>query len=147
MSDTRFFVCPSCHGLNRIPADKVDSHPTCGRCKHALPTAGEPVHLDDDALGKLVRSSPAPVLVDFYADWCAPCRALAPRLAELARRHPGELVVVKVDTDRHPRTAGQLGVRGIPAVYLYHGGRVVGEASGLRPIEAYEQMLAPHLAA
>jgi thioredoxin 1 len=97
------------------------------------------VHLDDDAVERLIRSSPVPVLVDFYADWCGPCRALAPSLETLAQERSGELMVVKVDTERHQRLAGQLGVRGIPALYLYQGGKVVAQQSGALPLPALRQ--------
>ena len=145
MTDPGFFVCSNWRGINRIPADRVASQPRCGRCKTTLDTSGAPLHVDDDVLDRLVRSSPVPVLVDFYADWCGPCRSLAPILEQLGRRHAGELIVVKVDTERSPRNASKLGVSGIPAVYLFRGGNVVAEASGLRPLPAWEQLVAPHL--
>jgi thioredoxin 2 len=140
-----YFACPSCGGLNRVPAARVASSPTCGRCKERLPTDGTPLQLDDDALQRLVQASPVPVLVDFYADWCGPCKMLAPVLAQLAQRHAGRMVVAKVDTERSSRTAGQLGVQGIPAVFLYVGGRVVDQGTGFQPLPAWERMVAPHL--
>jgi thioredoxin 2 len=145
-AQARYFPCPSCGGVNRVPADKVANHPTCGRCKAALPTEGAPILLDDDALARLIQASPVPVLVDFYADWCGPCRMLAPVLDQLARQHAGRLVVAKVDTERHQRIAGQLGVQGIPAVFLYVGGRVVDQGSGFQPLPAWQRMVGPHLA-
>lgn len=145
MSDARYFPCPSCGGLNRIPAAKVTSGPRCGRCQAPLRTDGLPVQVDDDALERLVRASPVPVLVDFYADWCGPCRALSPVLAQLAQRHAGRLIVAKVDTERHARFAGQLGVQGIPAVFLFRDGELVDRATGARPLPAWEQMVSPHL--
>ncbi len=140
---TPTFRCPSCGGLNRVVPGKAA--PRCGRCHAALSTDGHPQTVSDDELERLVRSSPVPVLVDFYADWCGPCQGLAPILAELASRHRGELIVAKVDTERSPRVAASLGVQGIPAVYLYKGGRVVDQATGLRPLPAWEQMVRPHL--
>lgn len=142
---THAYRCSSCGGLNRV--DPARAAPRCGRCHAALPTDGHPHDLTDDELERLVRSSPVPVLVDFYADWCGPCQVLGPILSDLATRHRGELIVAKVDTERNPRVAGALGVQGIPAVFLYEGGRVVDQATGLRPLEAWEQMVRPHLAA
>lgn len=137
------YRCPSCGGWNRV--DPGRRGPRCGRCGTALPTDGHPVAVSDDELAALVRTSPVPVLVDFYADWCQPCRLLAPVLATLGEKYAGRLVVAKVDTERHPRTARSLGVSGIPAVYLYAGGRVVAEAGGFRPLAAWEALVAPHL--
>jgi thioredoxin 2 len=137
------FRCEGCGGLNR--ADPARSGARCGSCHRPLRTDGAPVHLDDAALADLVAKSPVPVLVDFYADWCGPCRMLAPVLAQLGAKHAGELVVVKVDTEVHKRTAAQLGVQGIPAVFLYRDGRVVDQAAGYRPLQAWEGFLGPHL--
>lgn len=137
------YACPACHRLNR--ADPSRGVPRCGRCKGAIDLGNPPVHVDDDGLQGLVATSPVPVLVDFYADWCGPCRQLAPVLEALARAHAGELLVVKVDTDRHGRTAGRLGVQGIPALFLYRGGEVVAEAAGFRPLPQLERMVAPFL--
>ncbi|MEQ1564571.1 MAG: thioredoxin domain-containing protein, partial [Myxococcota bacterium] len=116
------FRCPACGGFNRVDAGRHG--PKCGRCKASLPTDGAPVSTSDDQLEELIRTSPVPVLVDFYADWCQPCRMLSPVLAELGHKHAGRLVVAKVDTERHPRVASSLRVEGIPAVFLYRGGRV-----------------------
>jgi thioredoxin 2 len=144
VSDARVFVCGSCGGLNRVPAEKVGSEPTCGRCKAKLDTSGAPVHADDATLDRWIRSSPVPVLVDFYADWCEPCRALAPVLDQVARRHAGRAIVVKVDTERHQAHAQRLGVSGIPAVFLFSRGQVVEQAAGLRPPAFYDALLGRH---
>ncbi|MEZ4236311.1 MAG: thioredoxin domain-containing protein [Myxococcota bacterium] len=143
--DRYYFTCPQCGGLNRLPADKVAAHPTCGRCHAQLDTSGEPVHLDDDALEKLIRTSPVPVLVDFWAEWCPPCKMLSPVLTQLGRDHPGKLIVAKVDTDHHQRVASSLHVQGIPAVFLYVDGRVVDKGTGFQPRPAWDRMIAPHV--
>jgi thioredoxin len=103
------------------------------------------VSVSDDELERLVSASPVPVLVDFYADWCGPCQSLSPILAQLGKRYAGRLVVAKIDTERHKRTASRLGVSGIPAVFVYRGGKVVANQTGLRPLPAWEQLVAPFL--
>jgi thioredoxin 2 len=143
MAQTRTFRCSDCGGWNRV--DPARAAPRCGRCKAPLPTDGRPVAVSDAQLDELVAKSPVPVVVDFYADWCGPCQALSPILAQLAAKYAGQLVVAKVDTERHQRHASALGVSGIPAVFVYRGGRVVAQAGGLRPLPAWEQLVAPHL--
>lgn len=147
MSQELFFRCTGCGGVNRIPAERLDRRPVCGRCGAALATSGGPQALDDGAVESLIRSSPVPVLVDFYADWCPPCRALAPILDVLARRHAGQLFVAKVDTGIHKRTAARLGVRGIPAIFLFRRGELLEQTSGSQPLAALEAMVRPHLRA
>ena len=140
------FPCPSCGKINRIPADKVSKGPRCGHCHTALDTSGAPVRVNDDELQRLIDASPVPVLVDFFADWCAPCRSLGPTLAELGRQLAGRLVVAKVNTDSDPVTAGRLGVQSIPAVFLFRGGELAAHEVGARPLSYWQQWVRPHLA-
>src|SRR5688572_26327251 len=130
MSDPLVFRCTACGGVNRVDAARVAKGPSCGRCKAALDTSGAPIHLDDAQLDALIGASPVPVLVDFYADWCAPCRAIAPSVAAVGQENRGRMLVVKVDTERHGRMAGRLGVQGIPALFVFQGGRVAGQKAG-----------------
>ncbi|MCK6504259.1 thioredoxin domain-containing protein [Myxococcota bacterium] len=145
MSAPLHFRCPACGRINRLPAAAAERAPTCGACKAPLSVDGAPVHLDDDGLQALIDKSPVPVLVDFYADWCAPCRTIAPSLEALGRRYRGRLFVAKVDTDRHQRLAGRLSVRGIPALFLFREGQVVDQAAGAQPAAAIERLVVPHL--
>ncbi|MCB9740680.1 MAG: hypothetical protein H6747_15560 [Deltaproteobacteria bacterium] len=137
--------CPNCGQLNRIPAERRAQGPRCGRCKNAI-AAKVPVGVIDDAgLDALVAQSPVPVLVDFYADWCGPCRMLGPVLQGIAEEYDGRLIVVKVDTERSRRWAQRLGVQGIPAVHLFKAGKHVAAETGARPAPHWRQFLAPHL--
>lgn len=145
MSGTLTFRCPACGALNHVAPGRVASGPTCGRCKAPLDPSGTPVDLDDDQLTRLVRSADVPVLVDFWAAWCGPCRAVAPHLAALAKAHAGRLIVAKVDVDRHKRTAGELGVQGIPTLAVYQGGRLAKVEAGARTGPALKAWVAPFL--
>lgn len=139
------FRCSSCAGVNRVDPARLDRAPACGRCKAPLDLTGHPAQLSDDELAALVAQAPVPVLVDFWAPWCGPCRSVAPQLEAVARKRAGQVLVVKVNTDEHPRTAGALGIRGIPAFAVYVGGRVVQQASGAMGADRLEQLVAPHV--
>lgn len=108
-------------------------------------TNGATAHLNDDELESLLAQSPVPVLVDFYADWCGPCRVLGPTLAQLGAQNAGRLFVVKVDTEADQRKARELGVQSIPAVFLFKGGALVDKAVGARPLPFWMQWVQPHL--
>lgn len=140
-----FLRCGSCGGFNRVKADKVDRSPTCGRCHTALDTSGHPIEVDDDLLARIVASSPVPVVVDFWAPWCAPCRMVAPHLEQLGKDHLGRLLVVKVNTDEHQRTAAALGVRGIPTLAIYKGGKLQKSQAGAMMGAQLQAYVAPYL--
>ncbi len=105
-------------------------------------TNDQPIHVDAAALAELVRTSTVPVLVDFYADWCAPCRMMAPVLDRFARNHAGDVVVAKLNTDEAPQAALQHRVRGIPTLVLFLGGAEVDRVVGAAPEAYLENMLA-----
>jgi len=117
-------VCPSCGKSNRVPSTKLDKTARCGECKAALPPDSKPVTVDGAAsFDELIAGSPLPVLVDFWADWCGPCRIVAPELEQLARTRAGRLVVAKVDTDGVPDVAARFDIRSIPTLILFRNGR------------------------
>ncbi len=128
--------CSSCHSTNRVPAARLLEGPKCGQCKAPI-TVQAPVDVDSDAdFQELVGESPLPVLVDFWAPWCGPCRMVAPVLEQLARERAGALVIGKVNTDALPKVAAQFGIQSIPTMVLFRAGREAHRESGAMPAPA-----------
>lgn len=138
--------CPACHTLNRVDLARVADGPRCAACRAPL-ALDHPVPVSDADLERLVADSPVPVLVDFYADWCGPCRAMAPQLDALARRQAGRAIVAKLDTDANPAMAQRFGIRGIPTLVAFAGGREAGRQVGLVPPAQLDALLARAAAA
>lgn len=135
--------CPRCGTENRFPADKIDRRAHCGNCKSAILPLGVPQVIHDaQEFDELVARSPLPVVVDFWAAWCGPCRSVAPEIERLAKERSGEIVVAKVDTEALPDVAGRFGIRGIPTFIAFRGGKESKRASGAMPASAIENALA-----
>ncbi len=133
-------VCPACSAQNRVPAARLTDRPTCGACKAPL-DLGVPLEPTDEAeFNELVRDAPLPVLVDFWAPWCGPCRTVAPELAKLARAHEGRLLVAKVNTDELGAVAARFEVASIPTLGLFRRGQLVQREVGARGQRAIEQV-------
>ena len=124
--------CPFCLTLNTVDLGKSGNRPICGDCARPM-LLDRPVKVSGEDFERTVLGSEAPVLVDFYADWCAPCKYVAPLMDELAKAHEGTLLVVKVDTDRAPDVSQQFGIRSIPTVILFRDGDEVGRSVGFEP--------------
>ncbi|WP_019586153.1 thioredoxin [Deinococcus apachensis] len=139
MSDVA--VCVNCGAKNRLGAPPAGQVPVCGRCGHALPWL---LSASDATFNAEVTAS-VPVLVDFWADWCGPCRVVAPVLEDLAREHAGKLKVVKLDVDRNPDAPGRYGVRSIPTLILFEKGRPAETWVGALPRGTLDAQLAPYL--
>ena len=133
--------CGACGKWNRIDAARAADGPKCGSCGTPL-ALDRPLHLDDATFDRVIAGSDLPVLVDFYADWCGPCKMMAPAVDELARSSAGTALVAKLDTDASPRTAQRFQIRGIPTSIVFRGGREVRRQSGAVPLEALRALLA-----
>jgi thioredoxin 2 len=122
-------ICPSCQSKNRVPVEKLEAHPTCGRCKAPL-FQGHPVELDSAGFQRMVENSEQPVLVDFWAPWCGPCVQMAPQLAAATTRLEPHIRVVKVDIQAHQDVGAAHRVQSIPTLALFHGGREIARRQG-----------------
>lgn len=125
-------VCPHCGGLNRVPATRLAEAPHCGHCHRAL-FDGRPVSLDEAAFRRHLQRSGLPLLVDAWASWCGPCRAMAPEFEAAARQLEPTMRLAKLSTEQEPNLAGELGIASIPTLLLFRGGRELGRRSGAMP--------------
>ena len=133
-------ACQFCAKLNRIDLDRLDAGPKCSNCGKPF-QLDRPVKLTDADFDRVIADAAVPVLVDFYADWCGPCKAMAPVLDEIARKRKGSVVVAKLDTDRNPTVAQRFEIRGIPTLILFKQGREAARKVGAAPRGELEAML------
>jgi thioredoxin 2 len=132
--------CPFCLTLNRVDLSRAGDRPKCGSCGKPI-LVDRPVRVSDADFERVIGGTTVPVLVDFYADWCGPCKAMAPVLDDLAAKRTGRLLVVKLDTDANPQTATRFGIRGIPTLILFRDGREAGREVGAVPRQRLEQLV------
>ncbi len=132
MSDAIQIVCAACGAVNRIPADKPAKEARCGRCGAKLFT-GKPVELNDAIFQKFVTRTSIPVVVDFWAEWCGPCKMMAPEFARAAEELEPQVKFAKLDTERNQMTAMQFGIRSIPTLMIFREGKVIAQQAGAMP--------------
>ncbi|MCB4823721.1 thioredoxin TrxC [Roseicella aerolata] len=145
MTESLQVVCPECDAINRLPAHRLAERPRCGACKAALFTAA-PVALGEARFRHHLRHSGIPLLVDFWASWCGPCRMMAPAFEQAAQALEPRMRLVKVSTEEAPSLAAELGIRSIPTLALFAGGREVARQAGAMPartIIAWAESQAP----
>ncbi len=135
MVATTQVVCPHCHTTNRLPSGRLTEGPVCGRCKQPLFT-GAPVALDQASFARHLQHSDLPLVVDFWAPWCGPCRTMAPWFAQAAGMLEPGYRLAKVNTEEQEQLAARFGIRSIPTLVMFKGGEEVARTSGAMPAQA-----------
>lgn len=132
--------CAFCHALNRLDMARAGDRPVCAECRRPF-LLDRPVKIAGDDLERIVGDAAVPVLVDFHADWCGPCKVMAPLLDDLAADRMGEILVAKLDTDAYPQVTARLGIRGIPTLILFRDGSEAARQTGAVPRSVLDAML------
>lgn len=136
-------VCPSCGAKNRVPDDKIVSGPVCGQCHQALVTL-EPIELNEQNFSNMITHSDLPILIDLWAEWCGPCKMMAPHFAEVAKNNP-HVVFAKIDTEANPRLSNAFNVRSIPTLVLMNKTTEIARISGALRANQLQDWLQQHL--
>ncbi len=129
MTDIKHLVCPHCHKANRVPADKLSAGGNCGACKQPL-WPDQMLELTVQSFAAHTGRSDVPVLVDFWASWCGPCKAMAPQFEQASKEWRGKVRFAKLNTEQAPGPSGQFGIRSIPTMILFKNGREIARQSG-----------------
>lgn len=136
-------TCPSCGARNRLVYERLSQPVRCASCKTALSAPDAPVDISSTAdFDRLVERASIPIVVDYWAPWCGPCRMVAPELKKVAARQAGRALVVKVNTDELADLGERFAIRSIPTLAIFSGGREVSRVAGARPAEEIERFIA-----
>jgi thioredoxin 2 len=137
-------TCPHCHKINRIPKKEHYTKANCGHCKHSLLDT-KPRDVDAQAFSQYVGGSDLPVVVDFWAEWCGPCKMMAPAFEQAAASMPLKAQFIKLNTETQPQIAAQYGIRSIPTTIVFKNGREVDRISGALPAPQLQEWIARHI--
>ena len=144
MSDNLHVVCPHCDAVNRLPAQRLGERPTCGQCRLALFT-GQPLELTARNFDRHIGRGDLPVVVDFWAPWCGPCRSMAPAFARAAGELEPEVRLAKVDTESQQQLAARFNIRSIPTLTMFRSGREIARQSGAVDAATLRRWIRAHL--
>ena len=145
MNNQIYVRCLNCQTINRLFKDKLNNNPKCGKCKNPIQVAAKPVHASEKDFQQIIDNAVTPVVVDFYADWCGPCRAFSPVYEEFALTHSGEVLTVKVNVDQNPGLSSKFGISAVPTILIINNGKVVQQISGAPSKEHLESLVTPYI--
>lgn len=145
MADSMIFKCPNCDSKNNVKIAKISQHPTCGKCGEKLKLTAKPIKATDITFDELINHFSGPVMVDFWADWCAPCKAVSPVMKEIAQENIERAMVLKVNVDENRMLAERFRVMSIPTIMIFKDGKQVDSMTGAASKNQYIAMLEKHL--